>query len=73
MRNSPISRFSKPKVKYYHDINPNTKKWEVIELPSNNVIITYNFEEEAEETANNLNKIKPFGDKGFPNYLTYKY
>tara|TARA_R100000234_G_scaffold109200_1_gene80989 strand:- start:210 stop:419 length:210 start_codon:yes stop_codon:yes gene_type:complete len=65
-------RTSKSRVKYYHDINVETKKWEVIELPTNNVIITYDFEEDAKETAIELNKNKPFGDRGFPNFLTHK-
>ena len=69
MRNSQTS---KSKIKYYHDINVETKKWEVIELPTNNVIITYDFEEDAKETAIELNNIKPFGDRGFPNFLTHK-
>ena len=49
-----------------------SKKWEVIELPTNNVITTYDFEEDAEETAIRLNEQKPFGDGGFPNFLTHK-
>ena len=65
-------RTSKSRVKYYHDINVETKKWEVIELPTNNVITTYDFEEDAEETATRLNEHKPFGDRGFPNFLTHK-
>ena len=65
-------RTSKSRVKYYHDINLETKKWEVIELPTNNVIITYDFEEDAKETATKLNENKPFGDRGFPNFLTHK-
>ena len=74
MRNSPISRFPRRayKVKYYYDINPDTQKWEVIELPSNNVIKTYNFKEDASELSSELNAIKPFGDFGFPNFLSHK-
>ncbi len=74
MRNSPISRFPRRayKVKYYYDINPDTQKWEVIELPSNNVIRTYNFKEDASELSSELNAIKPFGDFGFPNFLSHK-
>tara|TARA_B100000927_G_scaffold280681_1_gene265483 strand:- start:389 stop:568 length:180 start_codon:yes stop_codon:yes gene_type:complete len=59
-------------VKYYYDINPDTQKWEVIELPSNNVIRTYNFKEDASELSSELNAIKPFGDFGFPNFLSHK-
>tara|TARA_B100000963_G_C22593413_1_gene656639 strand:- start:1432 stop:1611 length:180 start_codon:yes stop_codon:yes gene_type:complete len=59
-------------VKYYHDINPDTQKWEVIELPSNNVIKTYNFEEDAADLSTQLNETKPFGNHGFPNFLSHK-
>ena len=63
MRNSLTSRFKKTyKVKYYYDINVDTKKWEVIELPSNSVIQVYDFKEDAEKTSNLLNENKPFGD-----------
>ena len=73
MRNSLTSRFKKTyKVKYYYDINVDTKKWEVIELPSNSVIKVYEFKEDAEKTSNLLNENKPFGDKGYPNFLKHK-
>ena len=73
MRNSLTSRFRKTyKVKYYYDINVDTKKWEVIELPSNSVIQVYDFKEDAEKTSNLLNENKPFGDKGYPNFLKHK-
>ena len=65
-------RTSRSKVKYYHDINVETKKWEVIELPSRRIITIHNFEEDAEKQAVVLNKNKPFGDFGFPNFLTHK-
>ena len=73
MKNSVTSRFRKTyKVQYYHDVNIDTKKWEVIELPTNNVIKTYNFKEDASELSSELNAIKPFGDFGFPNFLSHK-
>tara|TARA_Y100000022_G_scaffold47700_1_gene40270 strand:- start:356 stop:577 length:222 start_codon:yes stop_codon:yes gene_type:complete len=73
MRNSLTSRFRKTyKVKYYHDINIETKKWEVIELPSRSVIKTFDFEDDAQNTSFELNHNKPFGDYGFPKFLTYK-
>lgn len=59
-------------MKYYYDINPDTQKWEVVELPSNNVIRTYNFKEDASDLSSELNAIKPFGDFGFPNFLSHK-
>ena len=37
-----------------------------------NVIKTFNFEEDAKEVSNSLNKNKPFGDKGFPRFLIHK-
>ena len=59
MRSSLTSRFPRKtyNVKYYHDINPDTQKWEVIELPSNNVIKTYNFEEDASELAEKVEEL----------------
>ena len=74
MRSSLTSRFHRKtyKVKYYHDINPDTQQWEVIELPSNNVIKTYNFEEDASDLSAHLNETKPFGNHGFPNFLSHK-
>ena len=69
MRNFRTSKF---KVKYYHDINVETKKWEVIELPSRKIIKVYNLEEDAERQTVVLNTNKPFGDHGFPNFLTHK-
>ena len=73
MRNSLTSRFRKTyKVKYYHDINIETKKWEVIELPSRSVIKTFDFEDDAQNISFELNHKKQFGDYGFPKFLTYK-
>ena len=49
------SRFRKTyKVQYYHDVNIDTKKWEVIELPTNHVIKTFDFEEDADEDLTSL-------------------
>ena len=69
MKNSLTSR---SKVKYYHDVNIETKEWEVIELPSRNIIMSYKFEEDAQNVCNSLNDKRPFGDYGFPKFLTYK-
>ena len=72
-KNFRTSRFRKTyKVQYYHDVNIDTKKWEVIELPTNNVIKTFDFEEDAEEVSNSLNKNKPFGDYGFSKIPIHK-
>ena len=65
-------RTSRSKVKSYHDINVETKKWEVIELPTRKIIKVYNFEDDAEQQAYVLNTNKPFGDFGFPSFLTHK-
>ena len=69
MRNSLTSRFKKTyKVKYYHDIHIETKKWEVIELPSRSVIKTFDFEDDAiENTSFEFYHNKPFGDTDFQN------
>jgi len=73
MKSSLTSRYKKNyKVKYYHDINIDTKKWEIVELPSKRIIRSCKFKEDAEHYSNVLNKNKPFGDYGFPNFLTYK-
>jgi len=72
MKNFRTLRSSRYKVSYYHDINVNSKKWEVIELPSKKIIRIYNFEDDAEQQADVLNTTKPFGDFGFPSFLTHK-
>ena len=73
MKSSLTSRYKNNyKVKYHHDINIDTKKWEIVELPSKRIIRSYRFKEDAEHYSNILNKNKPFGDYGFPNFLTYK-
>ena len=73
MRNSLTSRYKKRQdIKYYSDVNVETKRWEVIELPSNHVIKTYTFEEDASSLARKLNKNKPFGEYPLPNFLTMR-
>ena len=73
MRSSTTSRYRRPiKVKYYCDINPETEEWEVVELPSNLLIKTFSYSEEAYELTQHLNSNKPFGDYGFPNFLSHK-
>ena len=56
----------------YDVINPETEEWEVVELPSNLVIKTFSYSEEAYELTQHLNSNKPFGDYGFPNFLSHK-
>lgn len=65
-------RTSRSKVKYYHDINIESKKWEVIELPSRKIIREYDFEDDAKDSAKWMTEHKPFGDHGFPSFLTHK-
>lgn len=70
MKNSLTSRYKKRQdIKYYSDVNIETKRWEVIELPSNHVIKTYTFEEDASSLVRTLNKNKPFGDNQIPRFL----
>ena len=56
-------------IKYYHDINLQTKRWEVIELPSHHVIKTFMFEDDAMYMVKRMNKNKPFGDYPVPKFL----
>ena len=44
-------RTSRSKIKYYHDINVESKKWEVIELPTRKIIREYDFEDDAKDSA----------------------
>ena len=70
MKNSLTSRYRRRlNIKYYHDINLETKRWEVIELPSNNVIKTFMFEDDAMYMVKRMNKHKPFGDYPIPKFL----
>tara|TARA_S200000501_G_scaffold343548_1_gene354596 strand:+ start:1004 stop:1234 length:231 start_codon:yes stop_codon:yes gene_type:complete len=71
MTNSQTSRYRKKKVSYYSDITWKNKEaiYEVIELPTNDVVRTFKFQEDAEEMAKDLNKIKPFGSDPLPNFL----
>ena len=71
MRNSLTSRYKKKEeVKYYTDVDLNTKMWEVIELPTRSVVTRTEFAEDAERICYNLNKNKPFGDRTLPNFMT---
>ena len=74
MRNSLTSRFKKTyKVKYYYDINVDTKKWEVIELPSNSVIQVYDFKEDGSLELKTTLFGKMTGIKNIINILDNKY
>jgi len=71
MRNSLTSRYKKKEeVKYYTDVDLNTKMWEVIELPTRSIVARTEFVEDAERICSNLNRNKPFGDRTLPNFMT---
>ena len=54
MRNSLTSRYKKKQdIKYYTDVNLETKLWEVIELPTRRVVQACEFEEDAINTILN--------------------
>lgn len=73
MKNSLTSRYSRREdIKYYTDVNLETKLWEVIELPSRRVVQDYQFEEDATRVCYHLNKNKPFGEYPMPLFLTIR-
>ena len=73
MRNSLTSRYKKKQdIKYYTDVNLETKLWEVIELPTQRVVQSCEFEEDATRVCHHLNKHKPFGEYPLPNFLTMR-
>ena len=65
-------RTSRSNLKYHYDINVESKKWEVIELPTRKIIREYDFEDDAKVVAKWMTEHKPFGDHGFPSFLTHK-
>lgn len=71
MKSSQTSRYKKKKVSYYSDVTWKNKEaiYEVVELPTNDIVRTFKFQEDAEEMVNNLNKIKPFGNETLPSFL----
>ena len=67
MKNSLTSRYKKKEqVKYFTDVNLETKLWEVIELPTRRVVQDFQFEEDASRVCYSLNKNKPFGEHPMP-------
>ena len=73
MRNSLTSRYKKKEqVKYFTDVNLETKLWEVIELPTRRVVQDFQFEEDATRFCYHLNKNKPFGEYPMPAFLTMR-
>jgi hypothetical protein len=71
MKSFPTSRYKRKKVQYYTDIIWQNKKavYKVVELPSNDIVAVYEFQEDAEEMAENLNENKPFGDEELPRFF----
>ena len=73
MKNSLTSRYrKKEQIKYFTDVNLETKLWEVIELPSRRVVQDFQFEEDASRVCHALNKNKPFGEHPMPAFLTMR-
>ena len=73
MKNSLTSRYrKKEQIKYFTDVNLETKLWEVIELPTRRVVQDFQFEEDASRVCHALNKNKPFGENPMPAFLTVK-
>ena len=65
------SKRSKYKINYYVDtIYRNTKvEYAVIEIPTNDVVKVFTFKEDAEEMAEGLSKVRPFGREPLPKFL----
>ena len=73
MRNSLTSRYKKKQhIKYFTDVNLETKLWEVVELPSRRVVQACEFEEDASRMCHHLNTNKPFREFPLPNFLTMR-
>ena len=75
MKSFPTSsKRSKYKINYYVDtIYRNTKvEYAVIEIPTNDVVKVFTFKEDAEEMAEGLSKVRPFGRDPLPKFLKEK-
>ena len=71
MRNSRTSKYRKNKIKYYVDVTWRNKEavYVVVELPTKDVVKTFKFKEDAEEMAEQLMNVKPFGHHPLPKFL----
>ena len=71
MKSFPTSRYKKYKVKYYYDVEWRNKEavYVVVELPTKDVVKTFKFKEDAEDMAEQLMKVKPFGHHPLPKFL----
>lgn len=73
MKNSLTSRYSKREdIKYYTDVNLETKLWEIIEIPTRRVVQDFTFEDDATKVCHLMNRNKPFGDNPIPAFLTIR-
>ena len=73
MKNSLTSRYSKREdIKYYTDVNLETKLWEIIELPTKRVVQDFTFEDDANKVCCKMNQNKPFGSQPIPAFLTIR-
>ena len=72
MKSFPTSsKRSKYKINYYVDTIYRNRKVEyaVIEIPTNDVVKVFTFKEDAEEMAEGLSKVRPFGREPLPKLL----
>tara|TARA_E500000178_G_scaffold109239_1_gene108950 strand:+ start:2443 stop:2703 length:261 start_codon:yes stop_codon:yes gene_type:complete len=72
MKSFPTSsKKTRYKVNYYVDTIFKDEKVEyaVIEIPTNDVVEVFTFKEDAEEMAQSLTKIRPFGREPLPRFL----
>jgi len=72
MKSFPTSsKRSKYKINYYVDTIYRNRKVEyaVIEIPTNDVVKVFTFKEDAEEMAEGLSKVRPFGREPLPKFL----
>ena len=72
MKSFPTSsKRSKYKINYYVDTIYRNRKVEyaVIEIPTNDVVKVFTFKEDAEEMAEGLSEVRPFGREPLPKFL----
>ena len=72
MKSFPTSsKRLKYKINYYVDTIYRNRKVEyaVIEIPTNDVVKVFTFKEDAEEMAEGLSKVRPFGREPLPKFL----
>ena len=73
MKNSLTSRYSKREdIKYYTDVNLETKLWEIIEIPTRRVVQDFTFEDDGIKVCHLMNRNKPLGDNCISAFLTIR-